>query len=85
MGMNSTDIFYDWSESIPHGIESECAWGVSPHRVRRIGISGSTMSADQVGVNQSGLGLLADIGWWWSSQLQVILLHVGIRHLNSHS
>jgi hypothetical protein len=41
MGMNSTDIFYDQSKSIPHGIESEHAWGVLLHRVRRIGILGS--------------------------------------------
>jgi hypothetical protein len=41
MGMNSTDIFYDQSESIPCGIKSEHAWGVLPHGARRIGISGS--------------------------------------------
>jgi hypothetical protein len=41
MGMNSTDIFYDQSESIPHGIESEHVWGVPLHRARRIGILGS--------------------------------------------
>jgi hypothetical protein len=63
MGMNSTDIFYDWSESIPCGIKSECAWGVLPHGMRRIGISGSTTSPDQVGVDWSGLGSSADIGW----------------------
>jgi hypothetical protein len=41
MGMNSTGIFHDQSESILHGIESERMWGVLPHRARRIGISGS--------------------------------------------
>jgi hypothetical protein len=41
MGVNSTDIFYDQSKSIPHGIESEHAWGVLLHRTRRIGISGN--------------------------------------------
>jgi hypothetical protein len=41
MGMNSTDIFYNQSESIQCGIESEHVWGVPLHRVRRIGISGS--------------------------------------------
>jgi hypothetical protein len=41
MGMNSTDIFHDQSESILCEIESEHAWGVPPHGVRRIGISGS--------------------------------------------
>jgi hypothetical protein len=35
MGMNSTDIFYDQSESILHGIESEHVWGVPLHRTRR--------------------------------------------------
>jgi hypothetical protein len=41
MGMNSTDIFYDQSESILCGIESEPVWGVPPHGARRIGILGS--------------------------------------------
>jgi hypothetical protein len=41
MGMNSTDIFYDQSESILRGIESEHVWGVPLHRASRIGISGS--------------------------------------------
>jgi hypothetical protein len=41
MGVNSTDIFHDQSESILCGIESEHVWGVLLHGVRRIGISGS--------------------------------------------
>jgi hypothetical protein len=41
MGMNSTDVFYNRGESILRGTESECVWGVLPHRVRRIGISGT--------------------------------------------
>jgi hypothetical protein len=41
MGMNSTDIFHDQSESILCGIKSERTWGVPPHGVRRIGILGS--------------------------------------------
>jgi hypothetical protein len=41
MGVNSTDVFYDQSESILCGIKSEHVWGVLPHRARRIGISGS--------------------------------------------
>jgi hypothetical protein len=54
MGMNSTDIFYNWSKSILCGIKSEYMWGVRPHGMRRIGISGSTMSVDRVGVDRSG-------------------------------
>jgi hypothetical protein len=55
MGMNSTDIFYDQGESILHGAESECAWGVLPHRVRRTGISGTQQAwteSEWIGVNR---------------------------------
>jgi hypothetical protein len=55
MGMNSTHVFYDRGTSILYGIKSEHAWGVPPHRMRRIGISGSATSTDQVGVDWSGL------------------------------
>jgi hypothetical protein len=41
MGVNSTDISHDQSESILHGIESEHAWGVLLHGTREIGISGN--------------------------------------------
>jgi CO dehydrogenase/acetyl-CoA synthase beta subunit len=46
MGMNGTDVFYDRSKSILRGAESECVWGVLPHGMRRIGISGHTTSLD---------------------------------------
>jgi hypothetical protein len=41
MGVNSTDISCDQSESILHGIESEHAWGVLLHGTRGIGILGN--------------------------------------------
>jgi hypothetical protein len=41
MGVNSTDISYDQSESILCGIKSEHAWGVLLHGMRGIGISGN--------------------------------------------
>jgi hypothetical protein len=67
MGVNSTDIFYDQSGSIPRGIESEHAWGVPLHRVRRIGISGS-----------DGRGGASRKYWEaLEGRKRVILLHVG--------
>jgi hypothetical protein len=41
MGVNSTDISYDQSESILRGIESEHVWGVLLHGTRGIRISGN--------------------------------------------
>jgi hypothetical protein len=46
MGVNSTDISCDQSESILHGIESEHAWGVPLHGTRGIGILGMAAGAE---------------------------------------
>jgi hypothetical protein len=69
MGINSTDIFHDQSESILREIKSEYAWEVLPHGVRGIGISGSD---NRGGASQKYQEVL-------ERQKMAILLHTAIQ------